>query len=170
MMKIIRLAVIANLIFVFMMGCSGNYGNQKTLSKSDSTVTQQELIDNWSDYNISFYNSSKFGLVVIVFDPKNGNRKIFAGRYWDTIKDQETWTEFKKSYATVDGDFKLIGSAFPPTTWGESSGVREIWGPDNQQYGLIIYHKRWDYFASWMVDENTLRVAFQPPSGGNPAK
>ena len=169
-MKTTKYVCIMLIALVSIMGCSGNYGNKRTLSKRDSLVTQQELTENWSDYNISFYNSSKFGLFVIVFDPKNDKRKIITGRYWDTIKDGETWIDFRKAHTTVDGDFKLIGGAFSPTTWGESSGVREIWGPDNQQYGLIIYHKRWDYFASWMVDENTLRVAFQPPSGGNPAK
>ncbi len=47
-----RFAGIVILILIFIMGCSGNYGKVKPQSGSDSKVTQRELIDNWSDYNI----------------------------------------------------------------------------------------------------------------------
>jgi hypothetical protein len=156
MMKIIRLAVIANLIFVFMMGCSGNYGNQKTLSKSDSTVTQQKLIDNWSDYNIwlSYYRG---GLVVVVFDPKNDNRKILVEGKWDTVKDQEMLTEIVKANTTSDGDVRLVRATYDWTT-----GVQEIWGPDNQLYGFIIYQEAAvDWVNVKLVDENTIQLSWQ---------
>ena len=67
-------------------------------------------------------------------------------------------------------DFNLTGGAFPPTQTRESSGVKQISDPDNQQYGVIIYQKRWDFVVARMVDENTLQLAWRPPSGGNPAK
>jgi hypothetical protein len=69
-MNIKRLAGILILLFAFMMGCSGDYGKIKTQSEGDSKVTQQELIDNWSDYDI-WYRSA-----ALVFAPKNDDRKM----------------------------------------------------------------------------------------------
>ena len=51
-MSLRKLTGIATIIFALVMGCSGKYGNFKTQSASDSKVTQQELFDNWSDYDI----------------------------------------------------------------------------------------------------------------------
>jgi hypothetical protein len=48
--------------FLLIFGCSGNNAI-KNLSESESKAIQQELLDNWSDYNISYIYS------VIVFDP-----------------------------------------------------------------------------------------------------
>jgi hypothetical protein len=80
-MKYISLMLIA---FISIVGCMGTYGKLKTQSRNDSKVTQQELIDNWSDYDIWFKSA------VIVFDPKNDDKKILVGSNWGTVKDQET--------------------------------------------------------------------------------
>ncbi|MHC4244943.1 MAG: hypothetical protein ACYSU4_21245 [Planctomycetota bacterium] len=144
-MNIKRLAGIVILIFAFIMGCLGNYGKLKTQSESDSKVTQQELIDNWSDYDIWFKSA------VIVFDPKNNDSKILLGDYWVTVKDQETWTEFVKANMTSQGDIS------PPGANYSSSVVREIWSPDNQLYGYII-HQQGDTVSVKLVDENTMRL------------
>ena len=53
-MEIKSLAGIVTLILIFTMGCSGSSGKLKTQSEGDSKGTQQELIDNWSDYHISY--------------------------------------------------------------------------------------------------------------------
>jgi hypothetical protein len=86
MKKLLTIFIFLLLFCLFIMSCSGNHGNLKTQPKGDSKVKQQELIDSWSDYNIS-YNS-----VVMVFDPKNNDKKIIVDNYWSTVKDQETWT------------------------------------------------------------------------------
>ena len=68
------------------------------------------------------------------------------------------WTEIVKANTTSDGDFKLPGFR------GGTSRVQEIWGPDNQLYGFIIYQ---GYAVSLgnveLVDENTVRLAGSPP-------
>jgi hypothetical protein len=115
------------------MGCSGNYGKFKPQSGSESKATQRELIDNWSDYDIWLIDR-RTQLAVIIFDPKNDNRKILVGRNWSTVKDQKMWTEIVKANTTSNGDFDLPG-VYPGTT----SSVQEIWGHDNQLYGFIIY-------------------------------
>ena len=65
-----RLAGIVILIFIFLMGCSGNHGGiLKTQSESESKVTQQELIDNWSDYDIwlRYSRNKPSRIVAIIF-------------------------------------------------------------------------------------------------------
>ena len=162
-----RLAGLVILIVALVMGCSGNYGKVKPQSGSDSKVTQRELIDNWSDYNIwlSYYRG---GLAVIVFDPKNDNRKILVEGKWDTVKDQEMWTEIVKTNTSSNGDFSMVWAGYNYNT----TGVQEIWGPDNQLYGFIIYQET---VVQWvnvkLVDENAMRLSWQRPTAqGSPAR
>ena len=110
--------------FVPIMGCSG-YANIWNLLESESTATQQELIDNWSDYDIR-YNS-----VVLVFDPKNDEKKILVDSYWSTVKDQETWTQL------VNGTNKLPNGQIN-MVWGNP--IREIW-VSNQFYGYVCNYR-----------------------------
>ena len=142
-MKTLKYVSLIFLSFVFIMGCSGTSGKLNTQSETDSKVTQQELIDNWSDYDIS-YNS-----VVIVFDPKNDNKKIFVDSYWSTVKDQETWTQI------VKGNTNPTGKGWIYYVWGNR--VREIWVPDNQFYGYVIHQPR-ELVSAKVVDENTVRL------------
>ena len=118
-MNIKILAGITILIFAFIMGCSGNYGKFKRQAGSESKATQRELIDNWSDYDIWLIHR-KGRLAVIIFDPKNDNRKISVGSDWSKVKNQEMWTEIVKANTTSDGDFKLPGFS------GGTSRVQEI--------------------------------------------
>jgi hypothetical protein len=152
-MNIKRLAGIVILIFAFIMGCSG-YGKIKTQSKSESKITQQELVDNWSDYNIWLKSAA------IVFDPKNDDRKILVGGGWGTVKDQETWTGIVKANTTSDGNVSPMWANYSMT------GVREIWGPDNQLYGFILHQQR-DLVSVKLVDENTLRLWYNRANFGS---
>ncbi|MDB4442797.1 hypothetical protein N9219_05195 [bacterium] len=81
---------------------------------------QQELIDNWSDYNIR-YNSQ-----VIVLDPKNDAKKILVENYWSTVEDQETWTKLVNGTKTARNC---------PINRVCRNEIREIWVSDNQFYG-----------------------------------
>ena len=169
-MKIIRLAVMANLIFAFIMGCSGNYGKIHTQSESDAKATQKELLNNWTEYNV-YINRSRsvvrlggpFEAGAIVFDPKNDDRKILVGRWWDTVKDQQAWAEIVKANTTSAGDFDInpLGS----TRVIYSTGVREIWGPDNQLYGFIICLGG-DQVIVKKIDEKSIRISRSSGYGG----
>ena len=142
-MKTLKYVSSIFLSFVFIMGCSGTSGKLKTQSETDSKITQQELIENWSDYDIR-YNS-----VVIVFDPKNDDKKILVDSYWSTVKDQETWTQI------VKGNTNPTGKGWIYYVWGNR--VREIWVPDNQFYGYVIHQPR-ELVSAKVVDENTVRL------------
>jgi hypothetical protein len=154
-MNIKRLAGIVILIFIFIMGCSGTYANIKNQSGDESKVTQKKLIDNWSDYDIWFKSA------VIVFDPKNDDRKILVGSNWGTVKDQETWTGIVKANTTSQGNISPVWASYSMT------GVREIWGPDNQLYGYIIHQQR-DLVSARVVDENTMRLYYNRANFGGP--
>ena len=136
------------------MGCSGNYGEFKRQPESKSKITQRELIDNSSDYDIWLvYRRNR--LAAIIFDPKNDDRKILVGSDWIAVRNQEMWEEIMKANTTSDGDFKL------PGFYGGTSTVQEIWGPDNQLYGFIINQV---YSVSLgnvkLVNKNNIRLAW----------
>ena len=123
------------------LGCTGNNANIKNLSQSESKATQQELLDNWSDYDIS-YNS-----FVIVFDPNDDDKKILVYNVWSTVKDQESMTQL------VNSTNKLPNGLIN-TVWGEP--IREIW-VNNQFYGYISHQPR-ELINAPIVDENTVRL------------
>ena len=150
-MKTIMYVGLMLIAFVF-IGCSGNYGKLKTQSEKETKATQQELIDNWSNYNIR-YNS-----VVIVFDQKSDDKKILVDNYWSTVKDQETWTQL------VNGT-KTLPNRSINQVWGKE--FREIWIPDNQFYGYVIHQPR-ELVSAQVVDENTVRLIHNYAVYGGP--
>ena len=143
-MKILSLMFIG---IVFIMGCSGKSGKLKSQPEQDSMATQQELIDKWSDFDIWFRNT------VIVFDPKNDDKKILVSSYWVSVKDQETWLRILKENTTSEGNID------PLVSNGSMTGVREIWGPENQFYAYVI-HQQKDLVSAEVVDENTMRLFY----------
>ena len=140
-----KLVGILILISALSIGCTGDYGKINSTSESDSRVTQQKLIDNWSDYDIRFKES------IIVFDPVNDDKKILVGSHWGTVKDQETWKRFVKENTDNGSDISPWLAPHPIT------GVREIWSPDNQLYGYSIYQRKDSIFTE-VIDENTMRL------------
>ena len=136
-------------------GCAGSYGKIKNQSAKDSKITQQELIDNWSDYHI-WYKSA-----VIVFDPKNDDKMILVGNNWGTVKDQEMWTGIVKANTTIHGNIDPVWASYSMT------GVREIWGPENQIYGYVI-HQQQDLVSAKVVAENTMRLYYHRARFGGP--
>ena len=152
-MNLYRLAIIVIPIFLAVIGCSGNKGKLINQSPDDSKATQKELIDNWSDYHVKYRNDAN----LIVFDPKNDDRKIIAGGkgggVWVAVQDPEGWAKFVKDNITSDGE--IIITRFD-ARW---IGVREIWGPDNQLYGFVILPQE-DACYTRLVDENTLRLRY----------
>ena len=153
-MKHIKCFCLTLVVFLLIIGCSRNYAIKK-LPESESKAIQQELIDNWQDYTIYTIRYQDCA----VFDPKNDDRKILVGPAWDTIQDQDTWSEFMEVYITSDGVFSVGDYRYQPTI------VQEIWGPDNQLYGFVIYtHDR--YAITELVDKNTLRFRAPYRGGG----
>ena len=163
-MKTLKYVSLMLLAFVFIMGCAGNYGKFKRQSESESKVTKRELIDNWSDYDIWLHYHSGHKppqLTIIVFETKNDDKKILFRSSWPKVKGQEMWTEIVKTNTASDGEFTLDWGNYGPYY---TTAVQEIWGPDNQLYGYIIYQQ---YAVSLQrveqIDENTIRISWSPP-------
>ena len=144
-MKTLKGNCLLFIALIFLTGCSGKSGKITTQSESDSKLTQQELIDNWSDYTISLRSTA------VVFDPKSDDRSILLSGHWGTVKDQKSWTEIVEANTDSDGEIRPLWAEYPMT------GVREIWGPDNNLYGFMI-HQQQDLVNVRMVEENTMRL------------
>jgi hypothetical protein len=87
---------------------------------------------------------------------------------WDTVKDRETWVEIVKANTNSDGDFSMVWAGYDYST----TGVQEIWGPNNQLYGYIIHQKIVvNSVDVKQVDENTMQLSWRRTgNGGAPAK
>ncbi len=140
-MKTMKFICLLFIGLTFFIGCSGNNANIKTQSRNKSKITQQELLDNWSDYDIS-YND-----VVIVFEPKGNDKKILVYNVWSRVKDQESMIQL------VNGTNKLPNGLIN-LVWGEP--IREIWVHD-QLYGYVSHRKR-ELINAQIVDEDTVRL------------
>ena len=135
-------------IVFIILGCSGDYAKIKTLTASESKVTQQHLIDNWSDYTIWLRST------VVVFDPKNDDRKILVGSNWGTVNDQATWEGIVKANTTAHGNISPIWANYSMTR------VREIRSPDAQLLFGYIIHQQGDLVSARPVDVNTMRLFY----------
>lgn len=151
-----RLACVMILVFVAIMGCSGDYARIKTLSASESKVTQQELIDNWSDYTIWLRST------VVVFDPKNDDRKILVGSNWGIVNDQATWEGIVKANTTAEGNITPVWANYAMTR------IREIRSRDTQQLFGYVIHQQGDLVSARPVDENTMRLFYNRARFGGP--
>ena len=140
-MKTVKFVNLMIMVFFLFLGCAGNSANIKNKSEDESKAIQQDLLDNWSDYEIN-YNR-----VVIVFDPKNDNKRILVGNYWIAVKDQDTWTQL------VNGTNKMPSGGIN-LVWGEP--IREIW-VNNQFFGYVS-HKPREIVSAQIVDERTVRL------------
>jgi hypothetical protein len=153
-MKPIKCFSLMLMVFLLILGCSGNNANIKNQSEVESKAMQQKLINSWSDYHIRYREFT------IVFDPKIDDKSILLGGkkgwWWRTIKDQESWAELVKENTTSQGDISPVGADYSMT------GVREIWGPDSQLYGFIITQQM-DTVSTKLVDVNTLRLWYDRP-------
>ncbi len=152
------------IVVLLAMGCPGTYGNYRTQSESEAKVTKRELIENWSDYDIWLRYHTAYEpprLIVIIFDPKNDDKKILVESSCIKFKNQKMWTENVKANTASDGDFRLVWD-----TYGRSyfTGVQEILGLDNQFYGFII-HQQYAVLLQRvdLVDENTVRLFWRVP-------
>ena len=161
-----RIAGIVILTFAFIIGCSGNYGILKYQSESKTKATKRELIDNWFDYDIWLIYHRGYEpprLIAIIFHSKNNDRELMLEGIGSKVKvkDQEMWTEVVEENTTSDGELALAGS------WSQvlsPTGVKEIWGPDNQLYGYVVYHEYAVVMDSVkLVDENTMQLKWRRP-------
>ena len=168
-MKKIKYVFLMLTVFLCIVGCSARYGEVKTQSESDARGTEKELLNNWSDYNVYISRSTLVERLkgpheagAIVFDPKNDDRKILLRGKWDMVKDQKAWAQMVKANTTSAGDFYISPLGHTDTSF---TGVREIWGPDNQLYGFIIARVGHPVVVS-KVDEKSIRLGYSAGGGG----
>jgi len=165
-MKEIKYVSIMFILVLLATGCAGNYGKFKFQTRSESKTTKKQLTHNWSDYDIWLHYHSGYKpprLTIIIFDTKNDHNKILAPGNFSKVNDQEMWTEIVKENTTSDGEFTLVWNNYALGPY-YTTGTQEIWGPENQLYGFIVYQQ---YAVSLQrveqIDENTIRITWSPP-------
>ncbi len=151
------------ILFILIIGCAENYGNFKWKTGSELKAIQQELLDNWSDYDIWLRYHTDYEpprISIIIFDTKNDDKRILVGSSYIKVKDQEMWTEIVKANAASDGEFNLVWDI-----WSRqyNTGVIEVWGSENQLYGFTIKEDRVLLQRVEQVDENTIRLSWRYP-------
>ena len=173
-MKQIRYISLLLILILLATGCAGNYGIFKRKTGSESKATKQQLIDNWSDFDILLVYHTGYKpprLIAIIFNAKNDNMNLSvkSSSRIVKVKDQEMWMQVVKEHTTSDGEFVLI---WGPRQDSANTGVQEIWGPDNQLYGYTIYQENAVVLDRVeLVDEKTLRLSGHSPRlVGGPAK
>ena len=165
-MKQIKYVSLMLILVLLATGCAGNYGIFKRKTGSDVKATKEQLIQNWSDYDILLIYRTGHNLprlIALIFDAKNNDKKILIqeSRRSVKVKDQEMWAAIVKEHTTSDGEFVLVWGSWQDTAY---TGVQEIWGPDNQLYGFTIYQDRKvELQRVALVDNNTLLLSGRPP-------
>jgi hypothetical protein len=150
------------ILVLFGAGCAQDYGIFKRQSESEANVTKQKLIENWSDYTIWLIYRTNFQpprLVVVIFDARDDNMNLLVGGNLSKVKveNEEMWMAVVRENTTSDGENNLL--------WGgleqySSTGVQEIWGPDEQLYGYVVFQESAIVLDRVeMVDGNTLRLS-----------
>ena len=139
-MKTIKFVSLMLIAIFSIIGCTGTNVKLKTQSESESKVTQQKLIKNWSDYDIWLYYSQGYPppeVLIIIFDTKNDNREIVVEQNARLVKvnDQQMWTKVVKENTTGDGVFRMEPA---PYGWGSVINVLEIRNSGNQHFGYVV--------------------------------
>ena len=154
-MKTVKYIILMFYAFSLIVGCSQDSAILKTQSADQSKITQQELLNNFSDYTIWLRATA------VIFDPKDDDLKIVVGGNWATVKDQATWEQIVKDNTTNNGNITPLWANYAMT------GVREIRSRDNQLFGYIIHQQR-DMVSARVVDVNTMRVWHTTARVGGP--
>jgi len=129
-------------VLLFMAGCLGleNYGTTR-VADGQWANTIQNIIDHWQDYDIYYAGLSYKSPSAIMFDPKEGGKRLISNK-WVPVTDKSVVVEIVKwldSYVN-----------FPPTLW-------KILGPKGDFYGYM-YTSAEENVVVREIDPNTLFV------------
>ena len=108
-MNIIKLTVIASLIFALIIGCAGGTrGKLKRVQKP----TENELKQDWQNYTVYYRHNLAF-----VYKMKNG-QKIIMDKRWVKVSSEDM----------------MAKSEILDTTW-----VKEIIGNNDKMFGYLVH-------------------------------
>ncbi|MFC1821903.1 hypothetical protein ACFL9T_04290 [Thermodesulfobacteriota bacterium] len=126
---------------LLLSGCleTKNYAKIRLANGPKHKMTIEELIDNWTKYDI-FFSGTKGEPTAILFDPKAADKKLIH-RNWSKIENQK---DLQKRVAWIRMD--------PNHGW-----TYAILGLDNRFFGYM-FTARYNDAVIHLVDENTLEV------------
>ncbi len=134
------------LILFFILSISGcaqffsNYGTIKIIPPTKDSVTIQDLIDKWNDYNIYYAGYGVRLPLGVWFDPKDNDTSL-VGDLWKPVRDKKTLIE-------------IVESIYPYTQYRPY--LSEILGPQERLYGYLYYSYGPAVFKK--IDKNKMYV------------
>ena len=144
--------------FVFLAGCSGDYGKLWFQTDIEEKMTLAELKKNREDYHVYWCSRAYQSPVPIMFDPKNDETSK-VGDSWIKISHQQTLSETIETIQSIHHNREVV----------------IIEGPDGRFFGYMYYTFSEDRVLSpgvnaplELVDERTLYVG--PATGSDLAQ
>jgi len=140
--RLIGMSILLLLSLFFLTGCLGlqNYGKIRVADGQWSN-TIQNLIENWQEYHIYYAGLSYKSPSAILFNPKQGDKRVVSNR-WTPVTDQSvaiTIVKWLDSYVN-----------YPPTLW-------KILGPQGDFFGYV-YTSAVEQVVVREIEPNTLFV------------
>ena len=131
------------LLLLPFIGCAGlsSYGKLYLELNGRDTVTIEQLVERWQDYDVYYAGVSAHRPSAILFDPKGDNRVIQVHHWWVRVDRIETLLELVK---WLRFDIKY------------DPAVRMVLSPDDRLFGYM--YTAWNYARILVVDEKTLWV------------
>lgn len=137
---------------IFLVSCVTDSGPRfHSLRATEQQQIQQDLENNWSQYNIYFIPQH-----AVLFDPKNDGNTLKVSDRWTRVESgsEKTWIEIlRQNTETRDSIFSV---------WmGAASGFLKVIGPDEQVFGFLVHDKN-DLVALRILDRNAMRIYYSP--------
>jgi hypothetical protein len=127
---------------LILSGCLGQ-GIYKVVPAVGGSVTIQDLMKNWQDYNVYYAGLDVGNPSAVMFDRKDDDRVIAVDR-WSKVESRELLTDL---IDPIQRQVQLA-SYYPR--------LFEIQGPDGHLYGFIF--TAWGVVSTKMIDDRTVFV------------
>jgi hypothetical protein len=135
--------VLFGLLLFSVSGCAWqqNYGKLRLQPYGKDRLTIENLLDNWTGYHIYYAGLEVYRPSALMFDPKEGERKLVPHEWWIKVEDKKTLIEIV--------DWLNFDKHFEPLIW-------RILGPNDAFFGYV--YTAWTHVLIRVIDEKTLWV------------
>lgn len=114
----------------------------KLLRETGPSVTVDQVVDSWEDYNVYWYGSNFTWVRGILFDPKDDER-VLTAEGWERVDDEDSFNRL----LSEDLNIRHRRGRF-----------YRVLGPEDQFFGYLIVTRDHPSPGTKMIDENTLNV------------
>ena len=141
--KCLYFCLFAVLLTGLTFGCRATtqYGKLGYTQIEEPKMTLDQLVEDWTDYDI-YYSGVWEGYVYgVMFDPKNDNRKLVGHEWWAPVETREDLRQVVRMMDVIPME---------PQLW-------KVLSPDNQFHGFIYTFRDRPVIVK-VIDDQTLWV------------